>query len=331
MSVSNKEISALISLLTFRRFFNFLEVWWAYFISSLTKVPIVTSSPYAISIETNTNCNLRCPECPTGNSTITRNTGKINPVQFKKIIDEVHEKTFYLNLYLQGEPFLHPDLAEMAAYAVQKKMFVCISTNGHFLNKKNCVKIINSGLQKIIISLDGASPETYEKYRKGGNFHLVTEHIETLTKTKKELHSSFPLVIIQMLVNRYNEYEIPAMKLLAKKLDANSIELKTMQLELHPEFLPEKQRYKRYYKNSEEKLKTFNKLVNSCKRLWTTAVVTWDGEMASCCYDKNAEYGPGNIFSTPVLTLWKSKEMNAFRKRVLSQRAEVKICRNCNE
>ena len=124
MSASTKEITALISLLTIRRFFNYMGVWWSYFISMLTKVPFVTTSPFAISIETNTNCNLRCPECPTGNSTLTRSTGKIDTTQFKSIVDSVYKKTFYLNLFLQGEPFMHPELATMAEYAVKKKMFV---------------------------------------------------------------------------------------------------------------------------------------------------------------------------------------------------------------
>lgn len=331
MSISSKELLSLSLHFSFNRFFNFIGVWLDYFFSVLFKTPFVTTSPFSVSVETNTNCNLRCPECPSGNLSLTRNTGKINPGHFKKIIDEIYRKTFYLNLYLQGEPFLHPQLTQLVAYAAEKNMFVCISTNGHFLSKENCVGIIESGLRKIIISLDGASQETYEKYRKGGNFHLVTEGIKTLAVTKKELHSSFPMVVIQMIVNRYNEHEIIEMKSLVKKLGADRFELKTMQLMLHPDYLPLKRKHRRYYINPDGKLQTYNKFKNRCKRLWTTAVVTWDGEMASCCYDKNATYGHGNVFTTPFLTLWKSSELNLFRKRILTQRKEVEICRNCLE
>jgi len=331
MPISTKEIKSLLSLLSFKRFFNYLGVWCGYFISATTNRTIIITSPYAISIETNTNCNLRCPECPTGNSSLTRSTGIIEPEHFNKIIDEIHHKTFYLNLFFQGEPFLHPELAVMAKYAVKKRMFVCISTNGHFLDKENCKRIVKSGVHKIIISLDGTSQETYEKYRKGGNFNSVTNGIETMGRTKNELNSSFPIIEVQMLVNRYNEHEITAMKTLCKKLGADRLELKSMQLGLHPEFLPENKIITRYYKSPDGTLKPLNKFKNRCKRLWTTAVITWDGQMASCCYDKNAEFGPGNVFSSPILTLWKSKEMNAFRKRVLSQRAEIEICRNCDE
>jgi radical SAM protein with 4Fe4S-binding SPASM domain len=331
MPVSVKEITTLISLLTFRRFFNYMGVWWSYFISLITKVPFVISSPFAISTETNTNCNLSCPECPTGNSSLTRSTGKIDSTQFKSIIDSVYKKTFYLNLFLQGEPFLHTELAAMAEYAVKKKMFVCVSTNGHFLDKENCKKIIESGLQKIIISLDGTTQETYEKYRKGGNIKSVTQGIENLIETKKEWNSKFPMVVVQMLVNKFNEHEIFDMERLCKKIGVDQLELKSMQLEKHPDFLPENKIITRYYKSPDGTLKPINKFKNHCKRLWTTAVITWDGQMAACCYDKNAEYGPGNVFTSPILTLWKTKEMNAFRKRVLNQRREIEICRNCNE
>ena len=331
MAISSKEIFSLLSVLSFTRYFNLKKVWWGYIISSIWKRPFLFSSPYAISIETNTNCNLRCPECPTGNLTLKRANGKIEPEQFKKIIDEVYKKTFYLNLYLQGEPFLHPQINELIKYAVQKKMFVCVSTNGHFLDQEFCDNIIQSGLQKIIISLDGASAETYEEYRRGGNYNIVTTGIETLSNAKKKTNSRFPVIEIQMIVNRYNEHEINAMKSLTKKLGADTLELKTMQLEQHAEFLPERSKLKRYYRNKEGKLQTINKLSNKCRRLWTTTVITWDGEMASCCYDKNAEFGPGNVFTSSVLTLWKSNEMNQFRKRVLKQRKEIEICRNCNE
>jgi len=326
-----KEFLQILRVLTFLRVWNIILVYKAYLLSIFTKKTFVWAHPFSISVEPTTECNLHCPECPTGNNSITRNMGKMDLELFKSIIDQVYKRTFYLNLFLQGEPFLHPELCEFAMYARSKKMYVTISTNGHFFKPDTCEKIIHSGIQKIIVSLDGVSKESYEKYRLGGNFEKVKEGIKLLSEVKKRKHSRYPYIVIQMLVNSFNEHEIPEMKVLTKEIGANNLELKSMQIYNNSQFLPRNEKYNRYTFDFNNNLVLKNNLHNKCFRLWSTAVFTSNGDLIACCYDKNAEHCFGNINNSNFKNLWKSKHFNDYRSGILKDRKKVQICNNCLE
>ena len=326
-----KEFYKILRVLTIQRIWNLILVYKSYLISNLTKKPFVWASPFSISIEPTTQCNLNCPECPTGNNSLTRKMGKMDFELFKTIIDQVYKKTFYLNLFLQGEPFLNLELNKFAAYARSKKMYVTVSTNGHFLDADTCEKIIHSGIQKIIVSLDGTSKETYNKYRSGGDFEKVKEGIKLLSHTKKKNHSHHPHIVIQMLVHSFNEHEIPEMQTLVKNLGADKLELKSMQIYNNPEFLPKLKKHNRYILDKNNNLVSKNKLHNKCFRLWSTAVITFEGELIACCYDKNANHRFGNIINSAFKNLWKNKLFNEYRSEVLTHRKNIEICNNCLE
>ena len=164
--------------------------------------------PFTISIEPTNKCNLKCLECPTGNETSKRKTGYIDIDLYKKIIDEVKDYTIYQMLYFQGEPFLHPDIFKLIKYADDNKIITSTSTNGHFLNTENNERIIQSGLKKLIISVDGTTQDTYEKYRVGGKLETVLNGIEDLILIKRKLKSKYPLIIIQFLVFKHNEHQL---------------------------------------------------------------------------------------------------------------------------
>jgi MoaA/NifB/PqqE/SkfB family radical SAM enzyme len=129
----------------------------------------------SLAIEPTTSCNLRCPQCPSGLRSFTRETGIINEDFFKTTIDALYKELFYLTFYFQGEPYLHPDFTKMVAYASAKGIYTATSTNAHFLSNENAKKTVESGLDRLIISIDGATQEAYESYRIGGSLDKVLE------------------------------------------------------------------------------------------------------------------------------------------------------------
>ncbi len=177
--------------------YNLIRIFLGYYISQVLRRPVVWGYPYSITTEPTNQCNLNCLECPTGNKSTRIPKGKMNFNNYKKIINDVKSFIIYQMLYFQGEPFLHPDLFKMIKYSDENNIYTSISTNGHFLTKENSTKIIKSGLKRILISVDGISQKSYEKYRAGGKFDVVLKGIRTLIKTKKELNSKYPKVIIQ--------------------------------------------------------------------------------------------------------------------------------------
>jgi len=104
---------------------------------------------------------------------------------FKKTVDEVHEHAFFLTLYFQGEPYLNPLFLDMVNYASQRNMYVGTSTNAHYLSEENARKTVESGLDKLIISIDGTTQETYQQYRVGGQLNKVLEGTRNIVPGRK--------------------------------------------------------------------------------------------------------------------------------------------------
>jgi radical SAM protein with 4Fe4S-binding SPASM domain len=290
--------------------------------------------PVSISVEPTTSCNLRCPECPSGLRGFTRPQGKISVNEFQQLIDHLKAHLMYLMLYFQGEPLLNPGFFQMVSYARSKRLYTASSTNGHFLNDENARKLVESGLDRLIISLDGTDQETYEKYRRGGKLDEVKEGIRNVVKWKKKLKSSRPFLIIQFLVFKHNEQQIPDAKKLVRELGANKLELKTAQVYNYRNdtmLIPENLKYARYIRDRDGKWKLKKPIRNRCFRMWSGAVITWDGRVVPCCFDKNATHQMGKLDNHSFKEIWRSEAYKDFRKQISEDRSQIDICRNCSE
>ena len=281
----------------------------------------------AVSFELTNYCNLSCPECFNGSGSMKREKGFMELALFEKTLKEIHPYTFHLNLYFQGEPMLHPDF--FGFLEISKGFKTTVSTNGHFIDKVTAQKIALSGLNRLIISLDGMTEETYCAYRVNGNFLKVVEGIKLVSFNIKKYSSPLKLVL-QFLVNRQNEFQIPLVKEFAKEVNAR-LELKSMQVISKKGFekwLPKNNNYGRYTEiNGIYKIK--NKLPKKCPRLWFAPVITWDGYLIPCCFDKDADFKMGNLNDQSFRDLWKNPKYMLFRNNLLTDRNSINICTNC--
>lgn len=323
----------ILKYISLKKLINLFKIYLGYYLSIILKKVVVLGYPHSLTIEPTNNCNLHCLECPSGNDTSKRIKGNIDFELYKKIIDEVKDYIIYQMIYFQGEPFLNPEFFNLIKYADNNKIYTSTSTNGHFLSPENCAKVVKSGLKKIIISVDGTTQETYEKYRIGGNLESIIEGIKNLVLTKQQLKSKYPIVHIQFLVFKYNEHQIKEIKSLAKSLGVNKIELKSAQIEnfeKNSDLIPAIEKFSRY-NNRKNDFKIKSKLLNRCFRIWSTLIVSWKGTIVPCCFDKELQYPVGNAINNSTLEIWKSKEFAGFRRNILLNRKKTLICRNCTE
>ena len=328
------ELIALFKFFTVKKAVNVFRLYMSFIISRGLKKSLISGLPFALSIEPTTSCNLGCPECPSGLKQFTRKTGNLSISLNKKIIDELAGKLTYINYYFQGEPYINKNFFDFVKYANSKKIFCSTSTNGHFLNDENCKKTIQSGLKRLIISIDGNSQETYQVYRKNGKYKRVIDGTKNILKWKKELNSQYPHVIFQFLVVKTNEHLIEEMKTLASELGVNELRLKTAQFynyENGNELIPDNKKYSRYTKTKSGKYILKNKFSNHCWRMWSSAVVTSKGGIVPCCFDKDAANTLGNLENEKFKKVWLSKKYNDFRKQIFSDRKQIEICQNCSE
>jgi len=326
------DLFRLTGCLTLSRVYNFLLIRWGLLFSRITAKVKVYGGPFSISAEVAAVCNLRCPECRVGQNLTTRARSFIEKDAFEAILDAHRHHAFYASLYFQGEPLLNKELDELVGVAKGKRFYTSVATNGHFLDPDRCASLISRGLDRIIISLDGLSEKTYLHYRRGGHFEKVIKGIENLVLARKSLNKNNPLIVIQFLVNRQNEKEIPAVRHFAKHLGADQVQLKSMQV-YDPgnagELLPKALKFNRYAKKRIKSRKWQAGRKTPCNRLWSHAVYTSDTLLVPCCYDKLPEFPMSKEGSFEGVKSWFSPQMNTFRERVMHQREETEICCNC--
>jgi len=253
---------------------------------------------------------------------------------FTKTIDQLQKELLYLVFYFQGEPYLNPSFLNMVKYASSKSIYTATSTNAHYLNDANAKRTIESGLDRLIISIDGTTQESYQQYRVGGSLEKVLEGARNIVKWRTQLLSKTPFVVFQFLVVRHNEHQIEDVKKMAREIGVDDVWFKTAQVydyENDPNHLiPTIDKYSRYRKTADGTVFK-GKLANHCWRLWHDPVITWDGLVAPCCFDKDAQHQLGSLKEKSFKEIWKNGAYTEFRRQLLRGRKNIDICSNCSE
>lgn len=331
--------AAYLGTLSFERLFNATKLYLSHGISVLLKkLPLtrnrlcVWGHPFALSVEPINVCNLKCPECPTGMGILTRSRGMLSLSSFQHILGGTHKALWHINMYFQGEPYMHPDFFELVKEAKKARLVVETSTNGQFLNYKQAVKTVQSGLDVLVVSLDGTTQEVYEKYRIGGDVSKVVEGIKNLVKAKKEARSRYPIIRLQFLAFSHNQHQTKDFKRMARQLGVDMVEIKRAQVynaERKAHLLPTVKNLSRYRRLNDGSVQLKGRLRNNCWKHWSSAVVTWNGDVVPCCFDKNAAHVMGNMKKQKLSEIWSKPVFNRFRHQVLNEQQKIDICNNC--
>ncbi len=289
--------------------------------------------PYHYVVDPINICALHCPLCPTGRGALKRRQGKMAFDDFKKLIDEIAEYAYFLDLYNWGEPFLHPQVFDMINYASSRNISTTVSTNLNYFDVGMAEQAVVSGLEELVISLDGADQETYETYRVGGSLDKVIENIKSLVRQREAHQSSFPLLTIRVLLNRHNENQIPAIRRLGKQLRVDNvvvapIMVNTDSREDMERWLPVNERHSFYdYKTRQDR--TLQK-VKACPYLWESCVISWEGGVSPCCWYDDPANDFGNAFTEPIKAIWNNDfyvaSRQAFRREAVRRDT---VCVRC--
>ena len=273
---------------------------------------VLKSHPSRVYIDPTNICNLRCPLCPTGQG-LMPSQGKMPLDTFRSILDILGKYVGWVGLYNWGEPLLHTDIFEMVRLVTAYCARSVIGTNFNVPFSEERVKeMIESGLSQLIVSLDGASPETYQQYRVGGDFNRIIDNLELLAETKRLKNSLYPEVVLQFIAFSHNEHELEQMKPLAQKFDARLVVERAMcdmggiadvsardASRQFDTWLPVNPEYRRY---DEKGNWVFTN--DACSFLWNTMVFRWDGEVFPCCIPYRDQDGFGNINDSSIEEIW---------------------------
>jgi radical SAM protein with 4Fe4S-binding SPASM domain len=293
--------------------------------------------PTHIQVEPCNVCNLRCSLCPVTDG-LGVPSGFMEFELFRDLTDQVCNSVLLMLLWEWGEPFVHPRIYDMIAYASSKGIRVLSSTNGHrFADPVHARSVVDSGLDTLIFALDGISQPTYERYRQGGKLETVLAGIRNVVASKRALGSTTPRINLRFIVMKYNEHEIPLIESEARALGVDVLTLKT----LYPghdcdpakdgenPFIPENPRYQRFSYSPETgaRLRVRD---NQCKHLWNAPSVRWDGKMVSCGFDIHQSRILGDLTTSAFRDIWFGEAYQKMRREFRRDWEALPICGRCS-
>lgn len=288
--------------------------------------------PFFVSVEPAAVCQLHCPACPVGlrdnaSAKLRPNDRFMSCEVWQRVLSEVAKTAYVIQFYFQGEPLLHKDLPVMIAEAHAAGLYTIVSTNAQALTPEMAQALVASGLNRIIVSMDGLTEESYGAYRIGGSLEKTKAALRYL-RVAKENHRT-PIIELQCLRLKTNEHEWEDFKRQYKALGADRLTFKTAQLydyqDGHP-MMPSDPRYSRYTKGSDGRYHRKPR-VPWCTRVWSGVVITTTGDVLPCCYDKAHAYAYGNIMESPLAELIRNDKARAFFRA--AQHETPDICKEC--
>lgn len=301
---------------------------------------LLSPLPVELMIEPVNACNLKCPTCPTGSGKLNRPPRAMTLPEFRKIIDEVRGRVCRIFLWNFGEPFLNPDLLGMVSCAAAAGIDVRLSTNGGFLRTPEfCRAVVQSGLEHMIVSLDGADQATHCRFRRGSDFSAVTEGVRNLVAARAALRSAFPLIELQFLVMRHNEGQRGRMRRLADELGVDTYSEKSVGVDicdpsqeaLARELVPSDLSLSIYSSSPGGRLVLKGAPRKNCPRLYSTAVINSDGSVVPCCYDLYSSHVMGNVFERPLAEIWAGEKYRRLRRLAARDKSALPMCAICME
>jgi radical SAM protein with 4Fe4S-binding SPASM domain len=282
----------------------------------------VFGAPFFVTLESGNACNLRCPLCATTFREKEVPKGMVTLDAATQIIDRF-PAMLVLSLSLWGEPFLNKDIFEIIKYARRKKISVLVQSHfslPHF-NREMAQRILDSDLDTLWLSIDGASQHTYEVYRRGGDFNLVMRNLELLCRLKNEQKRMNPKITWKVVVNKFNEHEVPTAKRAADRLGVEflTVEIYTprhLESEWKPHGVIEQSGYRSHTDQSAR-----------CYSLWQVMTVNFNGDVFPCCSEWSPQDALGNVLRTPVNQIWNTKD---YRRRRANNKSGRPACDDCH-
>jgi MoaA/NifB/PqqE/SkfB family radical SAM enzyme len=274
--------------------------------------------PHLVQIETVTACNARCIMCPT--PTMERKKGFITEALYRKIIDEcaLYRRALRsLGLYLSGEPLLDKQLPERVKYAHDKRLRdVYISTNAQLMTAEKSARLIDAGLDRLYVSLDGTTKETYEKVRVGLNFDTVVRNVDEFLRLRRERKSR---VKVEMQIIRLDETAHEVEPFVERWKDqADRVVVK------------DGHNWAEQSDNRPHSRLTHPTARKPCPQLWYNLNVFDNGDVPLCCYDYEGKVILGNVERQALREVWRGKELQRIRAAHLRlDFSEMPLCDAC--
>ena len=200
----------------------------------------VSQLPTKVRIDACNDCQLNCARCwiRTYDVDEFNKVGGFGYLKFEDFKNFIEKHSFIKDIEISnnGEIFLNPELDDIIKYAYEKGIRLT-ANNGVNLNTvsdETLENLVKYQFSELSVSIDGATPEVYSIYRRGGDFNTVIANIEKINKFKEQYNSEYPYMYWQFILFGHNEHEIDAAKEYAKKLNMEIVFIKNLAEDYSP-------------------------------------------------------------------------------------------------
>ncbi len=306
-------------------------------------------SPTALQVEITTACNLKCTMCE--HTYMQKVGGHMDFDQFKKLLDS-NPNVQTLNITGIGEALMNPAFLDMVDYAKKKGIYVWFSDNMTLMTERSAKRLIGAGTDFIVLSLDGATKETFEKIRVGARFEHVLENTRRLIRLRDEQGKKTPLIGINCVITKENYTEIEQMVQLAHEMKIDKLMFMTIFVSTNTGkfslYSVSKEEIEQVLGKAQETAKKLGvsviawpnpevkmSKVTGCEYPWQNPYVGYNGDVLPCCFIPQESKGRereenimGNIFKDDLGTIWNSEKFTSFRQRIKTNDAPIS-CKKC--
>jgi radical SAM protein with 4Fe4S-binding SPASM domain len=281
------------------------------------------SRPFVFSIETTSVCNLACVMCPY--KELTRPHEMMDIELFVKIVDEVCGHNGAIWLHNLGEPLAHPRFVEFVRHVKRRGLPCGFSTNATLLDERRAGQVLESGLDDLILCMDGITRETYEALRVGADFDQVTANIERFLRLKRSRGLSRPRTVVQLIYMKETERQVADFERRWRPL-ADGVRVKRFSTWANqvPSITALSAPEHRYEPTRVPGVR------HPCAYLWRNVVVTANGDVIPCCADYDARMVMGNVGRESLEDIWHGERFRQMRADHLAGRF-LGTCAECLE
>ncbi|HWP85016.1 MAG TPA: radical SAM/SPASM domain-containing protein [Terriglobia bacterium] len=301
----------------------------------------VKSMPYLMIIDPCNYCNLRCPLCPTGLGTLGRPQAFLSLEHFRLYFDPFAPYLFEVYMHNWGESLLNRDVFRMIEHAQSRDVGTNLSSNLSATTRSDIDNLLECGLEYLVVSLDGASAQSYSKYRVRGVFENVVENMSEILRLRKLRRRKTPVVEWQFIVMKQNEHEIPEAERMARQIGVDLLRFIPVGMPydtpdrkaVAEEWYPVTVRGREHAPDSvEQQFGQANK-PSPCFYLYRSIVINPDGGVAPCCvvYKKESDFA--QLPARDLRALWNNDHYQSGRALFSPQNAAHPvgtICDGCD-
>lgn len=293
--------------------------------------------PYYYFIDPCNVCNLRCPLCPTGTGELKRKQGMMSLAEYQVILDKISPYAVEVSLHNWGEPLLNKDIFKIIRSTADRNIATNMSSNLSVERANLGEELVRSGLEYLIVSLDGVTQDVYQSYRVRGKLDLVFENLRSIVEAKRRLGSSTPVIEWQFLVFKHNEHQMAHARTLAEEIGVDHLRFRSPGLpynSINDEALGEKwmPTDPAFWDLHPSRLNRQGYLWDEpCYYLYRSMTVNPGGGVAACCIVYREQQDFGCLLHTDLDEIWNNRQYQASRAlfgRQPTQRART-ICDGC--